>query len=760
MKSFQPTLGDDIIANVSKLGEDFKLQTPVTRLEIYELFLGLLQDPAVANDLEYRHGSTCGFITGLLDLCRNERDPLNLMKWFETLKTCLQNFSPSEDVTSEVFKTFSAYFPISLRASATPSGVTADDLKSAVRSCFAAHYRVASHAIPYLIGKLDQGDAVTVAVKVDILQTLDACLLQYEHPKQSVVPFIDQIWGSLKYEVRNGEIPEIIKATLKVIRSLTTRLDDNELRSFLVDAWRDLVEDLSNPTYTAQAGRLLVAIAGATFQSFATITPQVIPHVQTTLTNTQSALHKQELVGLLNSILVVRSHLVDILKNEPNTDKSSGLLKDELFGDILFFNIYLPQWEENSSAQATSEQVGILKKTMEGLAALVGQQASDGESFDQLCSAPTCQKIVGWLASPSITYPLEGRQFNESTASTGDLNQDIRDAAVAALKEAVPLYPSAFQLLLRQYLSSLKVAYQKQLAPHDLPLEINLVASALYEVGCSNVPTRPPFLLNTVSLVATQLEGLLWVVSQRAPPRYWTAFICSIHFSILQSLSNLPRQTIASSNSISQSITKEWYIQFIRIIGELDYPEIDSHGTGNPSLLTKTLKALEGLETIGVDTHLQLLAYSLSVVEQLYRRFTVVYHREDESINAPSYIGLSKDFKEVHVSVAEQDIFLHQLGLLATSVIRSLSEDEQKALELGRDVFVLFSSVDADAVNPQSDLASQNTILSPLDDFRTVPLSMGILQGLYPDVMPPVVSENLKLRLMFANVVASTTSVH
>ncbi|XXG98674.1 hypothetical protein Hte_005003 [Hypoxylon texense] len=729
MQTFEPTLGDDIITSICKLGEDFKLQTPVTRLELYELFLRLLQDPTVANDLEYRHGNTCGFMTNLLDLCKNERDPQNLMKWFEILKIFLQNFSPSEDVTTEVFKTFSAYFPISLRASATPAGITADDLKSAVRSCFAAHYRVASHSIPYLINKLDQGDAVTVAVKVDILQTLDACLLQYEHPKQSVVPFSNQIWSSLKYEVRNGEIQDTVKATLKVIRSLTSRLDDNELRSFLADAWRDLVEDLSSPSYTAQAGRLLVAITGATVAAFATITPKAIPHIQTTLKHTQSGSHKQELVALLNSILTVRSHLIEVSKEDANVDQSPGLLKDELFGDSIFFDAYLPLWEQCSAGEITTEKVGILKRIMEGLAALVGQQSSGASPSHQLCSAPTCERIVGWLVNPSIVYPLEGKQPNESIANS-DASQDIRDAAVAALKEAVPLYPPAFQLLLQQYISSLKVAYQNQLASHDLPLEIMLVASTLCEVSCSTVPGQQLSLSKPASLINVLLEGLLWMLSEPAPPRYWTAFISSIRLSIQQSLNTLLSQASTSTLSKSQGITKEWYTAYIKSVEDGGALRLDSD---NPADTANPTKEIGRLGTEDEDVHRQLLAYSFSVVERLYRRFTTV-RQPGESIGNQPCVGLGKDFVEGSDSVTEQDICLHQLGLLATTVIRALSEEDQKALAVGEDVSVLFNDIDLH-VDLQGALTPGAVVVSPLDDYRTAPLSMGILQGLYPGVM-------------------------
>ncbi len=166
MKGFKPELGVKIIEDVSKIGEDFRLQTAATRLEIYELFSALIEDQSVSSELQHKYGASGGFVLDLLRICQHERDPRNLMVWFKIISTLLRDYPSSPGVMEEIFKAFSAYFPISLRSSATPIGITAEDLKGAVRDCFSADKRVASLAFPFLMQKLDQGDAVTVAVKV------------------------------------------------------------------------------------------------------------------------------------------------------------------------------------------------------------------------------------------------------------------------------------------------------------------------------------------------------------------------------------------------------------------------------------------------------------------------------------------------------------------------------------------------------------------------------------------------------------------
>ncbi|CAJ2513479.1 Uu.00g015980.m01.CDS01 [Anthostomella pinea] len=733
MKAFQPSLGHDIIENVCKLGDGFNLQTPATRLELYELFLRLIKDPAVANDLEYRDGNTCGFITDLLGLCRYEKDPLNLMKWFEILRTFLQNFFPSADVTSAVFERFSNYFPITLRNATPNSGVTPGDLKAALRSCFAAHYRVAGLAIPYLMNKLDNGDAVTAAVKTDILQTLNACVSQYDHPKQSVAPYVDQVWTSLKYEVRNGEVPDTIQATLKVLGSLTKRLDAEELSTFLSESWKDLAEDLSSPEYSAQAGQLLVAVSGSTVQSFASITPRALAHVQNTIKHAESSAYKQKLLVVLNNILSLRWHLTDSLATSSASQpaSSSGLLNDEIFGESLFQTTYLPLWQNLSASSTSADHVGILKETMNGFATLVGQRSSGHDSPRQLCSDSTCTQIFNLLAKPVIVEPIEGRNFLDAGLDAR-LHEEVYDAAAASLKKAVPAYPAAFRNLLFQFLASIKTAYGSDPAREDLAAHIQLAAKTLYEVGgadATNLLDSKLLLSNPFSVVNALLEGLLWMLSQHAPAKVWTAFIMSMRYAFDHTLPS------ASSQHPGSQITRDWYLNFAQQIVSQGAPQLDLDQPGDPERMAK---AFEGLSISELDASRHRKAYCLWVVKQLYRRFTVAHCTEDETNGKRWVIGLSKDFQETSSDlVMQQDICLHQLVRLATSTVRVLSADEQKALQLDQDAFALFNTCDGDSTNPADGEFTGPSALSSADGFRTAPLSLGILQGLHPGAIRP-----------------------
>ncbi|KAI3331656.1 hypothetical protein HD806DRAFT_166327 [Xylariaceae sp. AK1471] len=706
MRHFHPTLGHEIVQSVCKLGDDFKLQAPATRLELYNLFWSLLENPAVAYDLEYGHGNPSGFFIDLLNLCRNERDPENLMMWFAILRLFVQDFNPSTDATLEIFKAFSAYFPISLRPSATPSTVTTDNLKVALRSCFSAHNRVASFSIPFLVDKLDKVDQ-TVAVKVDILITLDACLTKYDDPKQSIVPHADHVWGSLKYEVRNGEIQDIIKATLKVLCSLTKRLDGVELQYFLDNAWRDLKEDLSDSKYTAQAGRLLVAIVGATVQSFALLIPRALEHIKKTIKHTTSVLHKRHLITLMSSILKLRFLLVPDLVFNTYITEDTGRLSDDLFGDSLFHDLYLPFWHEHSAASSPIEYIGILQETMQGLGALVGQKASGKEPL-RLCSDSTCETIFSLLAKPVIICPLEGPKYFDLVDE--NVPQDLLDAGEEALRNAVPQYPPSFRYLLLQYLTSIKAAYRLQSQPNDLAVRIRNVSATLCTVIHSSTLDSDACWLNEAALVNTFLQGLQWMLSERADPMILVAFIDAIHVTLKRALKQ------ASTWDTSPKLTKESFRDFTNRLDGADAPRLDLDRPGK----------IEALELEDTGYHRPRHAYCLFVVRQLYRRFTTI-----AIIGAPSNeyraLSLSRDLAgDAPDLILRQDLFLNQIGQLATAVVRELGEDEQKALELDCEAFGLFHPTESTKglTLPWS--------VSPADNFRTAPLSLGIIQGLWP----------------------------
>ncbi|KAK4170126.1 MMS19 nucleotide excision repair protein [Cladorrhinum sp. PSN259] len=696
MKSFKPDMGIKIIEDVCKIKEDFRLQTAATRLEIYELFLNLIQDPAVSSELQHKYGPSCGFAVDLFELCKNERDPRNLMVWFNILTTLLKDYSPSAEVTEEIFKTFSAYFPISLRASATPIGITAEDLKEAVRGCFSAHQRLASLAFPFLMQKLDQGDAVTVAVKLDILKTIKACIEQYENPQTSVVPQIEKIWGSLKYEVRNGEVKETIDATLEVLRAIarkldgsnTQKLDERLLKGYIDIVFRDCRDDLSNPTYTKQAGLLLMTVTTTNIRGYILYNATFIDIIRQNLRQPKSPSHTRDLLLLLNSALKTRLDLVKNRKEGHPDDEELLKTESHVHLETLFHDVYLPIWTGKAS-EAGSEEKDVLKQVVQGLALLVSQKVltPEGEVYllypgsicSEICSLLTVTLIKGLTLSPN------DNQTNDSA---------LEDEVVVGLRSIVMNYTDGYYELVSR--AKLEIANRSWESASEYALgAMRDFVSRLAFIGCSEIPThthivadsRRPFspLQHFITATGAFVKLFKHAESNKVANTY---VISSLHASVIWFRDACEAKYKKESLVPYSSSDKNWLEEF-RSLG-INWLE-NLQGDGVPKD-----EALNGLKEDNPEVYRQFLRLSLFTVAHLYGNATAQ--------NQPGWTEKS----------------LAQLAQMAALVIRNLDEKLQVTCNLSQEAFDFFSDR---LSSPRSD--------EPLNGLLTV----GVLQGLRPGAL-------------------------
>lgn len=167
MANFPPSSADDIITNIGKMApENFSKQLAKSRLQIFQVIKTLLLNPKSARVLQKRYEGS-EFLLPIFVLAKRERDPINLLDWFRMLETLLKRNKISPDVATAAFESFSPFFPISIRRStAMGPEVTEDELKEALRSCFAANGLLAQHAFPFLLEKLNDDGNLTASAKV------------------------------------------------------------------------------------------------------------------------------------------------------------------------------------------------------------------------------------------------------------------------------------------------------------------------------------------------------------------------------------------------------------------------------------------------------------------------------------------------------------------------------------------------------------------------------------------------------------------
>lgn len=137
-----------------------------------------------------------GFISQYVKLAEGEKDPRNLMLVFGIDLVILLDLDPwihLEDLFDIIF----CYFPITFRPPpGDPYGITADDLKLALRKCMAASARFAPLAMPLFLEKLPPSLGES---KKDTLKSLTACLPVYG--AQAIQGYAKDLWDALKPEV-------------------------------------------------------------------------------------------------------------------------------------------------------------------------------------------------------------------------------------------------------------------------------------------------------------------------------------------------------------------------------------------------------------------------------------------------------------------------------------------------------------------------------------------------------------------------------
>ncbi|CAK7208912.1 hypothetical protein SBRCBS47491_000258 [Sporothrix bragantina] len=743
MTQFRPTMASAVLSHISKLGDDFRLQVPTTRRAIYDLVALLVRNDAVLQSLSTASGAEGKFVLDLLHLCRHERDPDNLLRWFAILRRVLDRYGPpalSPSAAEEVFKVASDYFPISMRSSATPAGTTVDDLKAALRGVFAASSLAATPVFEFLLQKMDQGDALTVSVKVDILSTIHACIAAFPSPAQTIVPHTSRIWNSLKYEVRHGDVPETIDGTLQVVQAIATRLsrgsefttpEENAmfLKDFVGLVLADCISDLANSTFTTPAGRLLNSTMLGGFGAYNLVASSIIGTLKKDLQQAQTVNHTRDLVGVLNLVLRTRQALVTAADRATPAATTLTAAEVEFHTNDsaivgLLDSVYLRLWnntlkDATGTAATTADTPGrpqqsqdpvVLTEVIRGLAALVVQRGprpftSDASSTARplLCKPPQCTRVFETLAPRIlISYSSVAQQgaAEEGLSQTEFLS--LAHEAMVALQVATMVYPEGFTFLVERTVSTITGAPSGPIASHSL-------------LSLTSAPDALSSLRDTLARVAYIGCSTISTVAEDPDSSSKSLF----HFlTLTQALfTTLERLLDAKvSFQISNAVLSGIYGAALNL-----RDAFAQRGVG-PDKAKKPIAAEETIEDI---TTLQRLfqAYiseGTSIVRRLYLRATTV--------DAMQLIALSADFDAAAsdaTTTEDQDQYLHQLAGLATFVVRDLSEDQQKEAQLHEAAFTLF----------QADYKGSLTFFHGLQGGRVDVLSLGILKGLWPSAI-------------------------
>lgn len=722
MKAFQPASGDDIIKAVCTLRDDFPRQLAKTRLAVFELLRQLLAEPRVASDLRTRYGASSGFMTDLLKLCQNERDPNCLLAWFDILRQFLSEYEPSKEIIEEVYGTFKAYFPITLPR-ASQSGITPEELKLALRSCFTSSSQLAPHTFPFLIGKLDQGEGVTVNVKVDILRTIQACVEQYQSPEQSVAPYFEQIWGSLKYEVRNGEIEDTIFATLEVLKTFARRLSGDNLRDYALSVTRDCVVDLSNAMYTAAAGRLLVSVLSASPSAFVLMASPAITHIKENLRHPKSPSHGQDLLKLLHVILETRLLLVEA---EMTAQERSDFAAIDVIFKTLHDEVYEKPVRQGLVLEANPDDLKTASQAVQGVGALVCQRlatTTDAGDSSGLLLLPEskCLDIC------EVLFSIVTQRTPDNPSHQSDASDDLVNEAIRALQRTVTAIPGSFAPLVKKSLELIQAAWKEPGSDSSVPL-IQAYGPILAYVGCSQLPRSTPGygFKNFLILTGGLQRELLLAIGAGADVRVWSALIAGLQSAIR----HFNDASLPTDGQVEET---QWDDTWLATITKR-YPVLDASAQVDESV---DKLPLADIPTTIAAIRNDFLLSSLAITRQLYLNAT----KPTES-SSGSALSLSDAFNGTHVSLETK--YLHLLGTLAGFIFHQMSESQQLSLDAQTYALHLFRPDTVQTKNLSASVSGTDDTLQSdwewLAFGRVNILSLGIFDALRPAAVSKLVS--------------------
>lgn len=358
--------------------------------------------------------------------------------------------------------------------------------------------------------------------QIDVLRTLRACIEDYDFPEQSVVPYSSRIWGSLKYEVRNGEIEDTMWATLEVLKAVTTRLKGDDLRDYTLNVIRDCVSDLASAMYCGAAGRLILSVLSASSTSFVLMAASTMTHIKENVRHPKSLTHSQDLLKLLRAVLETRVLLMRVgLSAEDESDFAMI--------DPIFKNIYAEILKHNLDAvtkdNASEDEVKVAAEAVQAAAVLVCQKqtASPSQEHDpaRLLHDTTCAEICDSLLE-IILYGCTNR--NTQPSGTDELINE----ATKSLQRATANFSPGFEPFVNRIANEIR----KQRAENstDASAVINDIGPIMAFVACSELPTEPSKGLYQFLYASNMLTSeLLTAIDSNANEKVWSSLIAGIH---------------------------------------------------------------------------------------------------------------------------------------------------------------------------------------------------------------------------------------
>ncbi|KAM9716751.1 MMS19 nucleotide excision repair protein homolog isoform 1-T1 [Menidia menidia] len=317
---------------------------------VYNMLINLME----TREAELK-GLGTDFVFGFVQSMDGERDPRNLLLAFQIARNILVRGYDLGKFAEELFEVTSCYFPIDFTPPPNdPHGITKEELIQALRAVLTGSPKFAEFLLPLIIEKLD---SAVQSAKLDSLQTLAACVKQYEH--KDLAEFLEGLWASLRREVFQTSSEKIESAALAALTALTSCLSRSVLNSdsedslsiFLDLILKDCKHHLCEPDLKLvwPSAKLLQASCSASNRASHIVTAAVMPSLIEQYTNRAQCSHRR-------TLLEVVQRFIQSVKAYPSSDNSDESVFSA-FRAPLCSMVFSALSESNSSLQITATVV-------------------------------------------------------------------------------------------------------------------------------------------------------------------------------------------------------------------------------------------------------------------------------------------------------------------------------------------------------------------------------------------------------------------
>ncbi|XP_039992039.1 MMS19 nucleotide excision repair protein homolog isoform X2 [Xiphias gladius] len=420
---------------------------------VYNMLINLME----TREAELK-GLGADFVFGFVQSMDGERDPRNLLLAFQIAKNIIHRGYDLGKFTEELFEVTSCYFPIDFSPPPNdPHGITKEELIEALRAVLTGTPKFAEFLLPLIIEKLDSD---IQSAKLDSLQTLTACVSQYEH--KDLAEFLEGLWTSLRREVFQTSSERIESAGLTALTALTSCLSrsvlnsdsEDSLSTFLDLVLKDCKHHLCEPDLKLvwPSAKLLQAACSGSNRASHIVTAAVMPSLIEQYSSRTQCSHRRTLLE------VVLRFIQSVKTSQSSENEESVFLA---FRQSLCSMVFSALSETNSSLQITAtsmltplaQQTGLLlasdiELAVDHLNRILLTEEDDRVSLAVVESAGTLAELypeafitqlIPRLKKEMFSEPMD--QDNNREASEEHSHHAVRQRCLSALA-AVSTQPS------------------------------------------------------------------------------------------------------------------------------------------------------------------------------------------------------------------------------------------------------------------------------------------------------------------------------